>query len=137
MIKFKSKLSILVLCAAAITGLPGQLCAIDTQAPVENKETRKKPAIMPFQGKLKSVDHSAKTISVGERVFQITSETKVSKDGKPAVLADAVVGEKVAGAYRKTEDGKLDATTVKFGVETDKEKPKKGQTKKDEPAAAM
>ena len=44
--------------------------------------------------------------------------------GAVAVLADGVVGEQVRGSYKKTDDGKLNAVTVHFGVKSG-EKPKK------------
>ena len=71
----------------------------------EPSKGEKKQGVIPFRGKLASVDKSAKTITVGERTFQITSETKTMKAGKPATLDDAVVGEEVGGQYRKAEDG--------------------------------
>ena len=74
----------------------------------------------PFHGNLKAVDTSAKTLTVGTLTLQITSDTKITKDGKPATLADGVVGEPVSGAYTKTADGKLNAVVVHFGA-----KPKK------------
>ena len=55
------------------------------------------------------------TLTIEKRTFSMTSETIVTKDGKPAVLADGVVGEPVSGAYKKNKDGKLDAVTVHFG----------------------
>ena len=120
------KISILSLLAVALTGLPGRAQAQDHQKPAaEKKETKEKNSkVVPFNGKLKAVDNRAKTIAVGGRVFQITSETRISKDGKPATLEDGVVGEKVSGAYHKTEAGKLNATVVNFGVKAAKEKPK-------------
>ena len=60
------------------------------------------------------MDKTAKTIKVGESVYQITSETKITKDGKPATLEDGVVGEPVSGYAKPTEDGKMAATTVHF-----------------------
>ena len=48
--------------------------------------------------------------------YQITSETKISKDGKPATLDDGVVGEPVSGYAKPTNDGKMAATTVRFGA---------------------
>ena len=76
---------------------------------------------------MSAVDKVQMTISVGEQTFQITSETKITKDGKPAILNDGVVGENVGGAYKKTDDGKLTATTVNFGTKpkiTTEKKPK-------------
>jgi hypothetical protein len=76
----------------------------------------KKHHIIPFHGKLKSVDTIAMTLTVGKRTFQITSGTKIAHDGEPATLSDGVVGETVRGAYRKTDDGLLQAVSVYFGA---------------------
>jgi hypothetical protein len=64
---------------------------------------------------VKSVDQTAKTITVGKTTVQITSETRFSKDGKPATLEDVTVGETISCAY-KTMDGKKDATMVRIGA---------------------
>ncbi len=66
------------------------------------------------------MDTSAKTLTVGTLTLQITSDTKITKDGQPATLSDGVVGEPVGGTYTKTADGKLNALIVHFGA-----KPKK------------
>ena len=65
---------------------------------------------------------------MGESVYQITSETKISKDGKPATLEDGVVGEPVTGYVKPSEGGKMAATTVRFGAKADD----KGGSKKKE-----
>jgi hypothetical protein len=114
MTKLILKLSLFGLLAIALTGMPVQLHAQETNAPAAEKKI-KKPAATPFHGKLKAVDKTAKTVSVGETTIQITSETKIMKAGKPATLDDGVVGEDVAGAYKKTDGGKLNATSVRFG----------------------
>jgi hypothetical protein len=71
---------------------------------------------------LTAVDTNAMTLTVEKRTFSMTSETIITKDGKPAVLADGVAGEQVRGAYKKNEDGKLDAVTVRFGGATEGKK---------------
>ena len=81
----------------------------------------KKPSSGPFHGKLVSVDKHLKTITVGKRTFQITSETKLKKAGKPATLDDGVVGEPVSGYAKSTPDGKLLAKTVNFGAKPNEE----------------
>lgn len=91
----------------------------------------KKEGRIPFHGKLAAVDKNAKTITVGERTFQITSETKLSKSGKPATLDDGVVGEEVAGNYQKADDGKLHAKSVRFGAKPEGEGKKAGGGKKE------
>ena len=95
----------------------------------EPAKGEKKQGAIPFRGKLTSVDKSAKTITVGERTFQITSETRIMKAGKPATLDDAVVGEEVGGQYKKAGDGKLVAGMVRFGPRPEGES--NGKKKKD------
>lgn len=82
-------------------------------APSDKPQKPAKPG--PFHGKLVSIDKVAKTIVVGKRTFQITSETRIKKAGKPATLEDGVVGENVSGYVKPGPDGKLNATTVNFG----------------------
>lgn len=84
----------------------------------EKKAEAKKPAprALPFRGELKAVDQTAKTITVGERVFQITSQTRIMVANKPATLGDLKVGEDVRGAYRTTAENKLEAISVFAGI---------------------
>ncbi len=123
MIKSIWRIGAATLLAAAIAAMPVQLLAQTTNNPApakkataDKKESKAKTkAAHPFRGKLAAVDQSAKTIKVGESVYQITSETKISKAGKPATLADGVVGEQVTGHVKPAEDGKMVATSVFFG----------------------
>ncbi|MGH7988934.1 MAG: hypothetical protein ACREDS_01890, partial [Limisphaerales bacterium] len=62
-----------------------------------------------------ALDANAMTLTVGKLTVQVTSETKITKDGKPATLADGAVGEPIGGYYKKDADGKLHATTIHFG----------------------
>ena len=71
------------------------------------------------------MDTVAKTIKVGERTFVVTSETRIKKDGNPAVFDDIKVGDNVGGAFRKVDDGKLELLTLNAGVKADGEKKKK------------
>jgi len=136
MMKSVLRIGVLGLLAAAIAGTPAQLLAQSTNNPTAAKKTSaakkeaatKTKAAHPFRGKLAAVDKIAKTIKVGESVYQITSETKISKDGKPATLEDGVVGEPVTGYVKPAEGGKMAATTVRFGAKVDD----KGRSKKKE-----
>jgi hypothetical protein len=123
------KITALSLFAAAIVAAPAVARAQDaTNAPaMSGQETpvkHKKHDVMPFRGKLSAIDTNAMTLTVGERTFEITSETKITKDGQPATLADGVVGEMAGGAYKKGADGELSATSVHFGLKS------AGKTKK-------
>jgi hypothetical protein len=117
----------LSLLAAAIAGLPVQVLAQTTnktaaaKKPVtkEAPKAEKKKSAHPFHGKLAAVDKSAKTIKIGQSVYEITSETKITKGNKPAVLEDGVVGDEVGGYAKPTEDGKMAATTLRFGPKSD------------------
>jgi hypothetical protein len=110
-------------------GRPAHLRAQTTnKAPTEKKApsdtkpvstSEKKASAGPFHGKLAAVDQVAKTITVGKRTFQITSETKIKKGDKPATLEDGVVGEEVSGYIKPAADGKLVATKVTFGPKAD------------------
>lgn len=125
--KHISKVTVLGLLAAALLALPAVSPAqnagsngsgaSDQTAPAKPKKHNP-----PFHGKLGAVDLSAKTLTVGTLTLQVTAETKITKDGKPATLADGVVGEPVRGAYHKTAAGKLDATTIHFGAKAEKPK---------------
>ena len=112
--KFTLKLSLFGLLAIAVAGTP---IALHAQTASTNSVPKKKPAnrTLPFHGKLKAIDNTAKTITVGTETIQITSETKITKAGKPATLEDGTVGDEVAGAYHKDAEGKSDAVSLRFG----------------------
>ena len=123
MMKSIVRIGALSVLAAAIAVAPTQLLAQSTNKPAADKKpaaaqkdsVAKKKAAHPFHGKLAAVDKVAKTIKVGESVYQITSATKITKDGKPATLDEGVVGDLVTGSVKPTDDGKMAATSVYFG----------------------
>ena len=116
MIKQALRVGLYCLVAATLTSTPAMVAAEDMPMQAESKERKEKPknGSQPFHGKLKAVDATARTITFGETTVQITDDTKLMKNGAPAKLEDGVVGEPVAGTYRK-EDGKAVATMVRFG----------------------
>jgi ribosomal protein S3 len=110
------RLSLTGMLAGIVASAPVQTSAQDTNTPAaEKQESRPKRTTVPLHGRLKAVDTIARTITVGGHTIQITSETKISKGGQSAVLSDGVIGEEVSVLYRKTEDGRFDATSVRFG----------------------
>ena len=118
------KITALSLFAATLLVVPATVHAQEaTNAPAMPGTTVKhikKHETLQFHGKLVALDKNAMTLKVGERsgerTFEISSETKISKAGGPATLADGAVGETVSGAYKKSKDGKLVATSVHFGA---------------------
>jgi len=153
-----AKLSTLTLCAAVVFALPASLRAqattnapdatMQAPPPVAAEQAPPPPAAAPtppvapapappakkrsttpqFHGTLTAVDTNAMTLTVEKRTFNMTSETIVTKDGKPAVLADGAVGDAVRGEYKKGAGGKLDAVTIQFGGNTDDKKKKKKES---------
>jgi hypothetical protein len=134
------RIGAVTLLAAAVAGMPLQLLAQSTNKPAAEKKPAagkaesapKKKSARPFHGKLAAVDLTAKTIQVGKSTYHITSETKITKAGQPATLADGVVGEPVSGYVEPTEGDKMAARTVRFGAKaeeksTEKKKKKAGQ----------
>lgn len=107
--------------AAPPPGGTGSKAEAKAETKAEGKaETRPaRNAGYPFRGKLKAVDLTAKTLTLAgrekDRVFHVTAETKFTKDGKPATLADGAKVEEAAGYARTGKDGRAEAVTVRLG----------------------
>lgn len=88
----------------------------------------KKASRYPFHGDVTAVDAKAGTFSLHgtekERVFKTNPQTAITKGGKVAKLADAVVGEPAAGYCEREADGTVVALKVRFGAKP--EEPKSG-----------
>jgi hypothetical protein len=104
--------------------------ALSTTIHAEDKK-EEKPANaaangMPMRGKLGAVDTKNKTITVEgkekSRTFQVTSQTRIMKDGKPATLEDAKVGEEVGGFATKTGEDKYELRSLRLGAKPEAEK---------------
>ena len=88
----------------------------EKKAPSEKSETAsKRSSSIPFQGHLLEVNKTAKTIKVDKRTFEITSETKIHRADKSATLDDGIKGEYITGSYKKSDDGKLIASSIYYG----------------------
>jgi len=120
------KLAILATLTFSLTLASHSLLAQSTnKAPASKSAPEKKPVAHPFHGTLTAVDKNAKTITVGKVTYQITSETKIRKNDKPATLDDGVIGEEAAGYVKPNADGKLFASSVRFGAKPDEKGTKK------------
>jgi hypothetical protein len=122
------KVTGVALFASALIAGPGISRAQDTNAPAAVPSTempampatnatvkvKKQRTSFVANGKVSAVDTNAMTLTVGKHTFDITSETRITKNGQPAVLSDIAVDDKVGVAYKKSE-GKLDATTINAG----------------------
>ncbi len=109
----KKSIALLTIAAAALIAVPSAVRAEDstsTNAPAFNLPATGKKHNQ-FHGKIVAVDTTAMTVTVGTKTFNVTSTTKITKDGKPATLADFAVGDVVAGNFKKDGE-KLNATTL-------------------------
>lgn len=93
--------------------------AAESKTPPEAKAEAGARRPAPYRGKIASVDLDAKTVTlagkVQTRTLIVTAQTRIHRDGQPAVLADAKNGEEVAGQCRRTEDGRLEAVSMRLG----------------------
>ena len=125
-----AKLTAVGLLAAALVAVPATSRAADrTNAPAASGQTTKHKrtsGLIPFRGTVAGVDTNAMTLAIGKRTFDITSQTRIFKNGEPAILSDLVVGDKVGGAYKKGENGKLEARTIRVGEKKAAKKAKAG-----------
>jgi hypothetical protein len=97
----------------------------------------KAPRPLPFQGTVSAVDQTAKTFTIGKRVFKVIDATEMTKAGQPATMADITENVKVTGSYRKLEDGSLEVKMVKVGAMGEKkETGKKKESSSESPAAS-
>lgn len=116
----------------------------ETNPPAESpkKPTKKKPAsnTLPFRGKVESVDAKAMTITLAgkekQRVFNVTSKTRLEKDGKPATFADIKAGDDTRGSYAKGKDGDNLIRAVFGPAPAPVEKKETGEKKPKKPAKA-
>jgi hypothetical protein len=106
-----------ILKIAAATLLGAALIAIPTVSRADDSTNTAPAAAGPakFYGKISAVDTNAMTFTVDDQTYVVTSESTLTKGGKPATIADATVGEPARGSYTTGSDGKLDITKVRFG----------------------
>src|SRR5690242_18251197 len=110
--KFTLKASLLGLLAITLAAVPLRAQNAPTNAAPKTKYVTHIARIIPFHGKIKAIDKTDMTITVGKETIQITSQTRITKLGKPAVFEDGQVGDNVGGAYRKDEEGHLNAISL-------------------------
>ncbi|MEY4917402.1 MAG: hypothetical protein RL616_1315 [Verrucomicrobiota bacterium] len=133
-----AKLTLFSLTLAAIIAVPAAVRA-------EDKPSKPAAPVIPaappkisrqtFHGSVSTVDTAAMTLTVETTVVNITSETKITKGGKPMTLSEITVGETVVGSAKKDDAGKLNATVIRVSetVKTPKQ-PKKANRPEAAPA---
>ena len=128
----KKQIALFAIVAAALVAAPVVVRAADKpakDAASTEAGAKSKKHGLPFHGKVTAVDTAAMTVTVGTMTINVTSETKITKEGKPATLSDITVGENIGGAYMKDDAGKMNATTIHLNMKGGK-KAANGETKK-------
>ena len=99
------KITVLSLFAAALVAMPALSRAEGTNAPASTNQVApakpKKHEGLVFHGTVSAVDTNAMTLTVETRTFAVTSDTKITKDGKPATLATAWWASRSVALTRK------------------------------------
>jgi len=116
-----NKYILLILIAVITTVTSAPLLGADKPASGEKAETKEK--FRPFRGTIKSVDAGARSITLdGEKAqtFAIASDAKLTKEGKPATIADLAVGDAVGGRAKDSGEGKWTAVTINAGKRAEK-----------------
>lgn len=126
-------LAVLTVLALAPLGLPAR--AADTPAPVgvaPDAGKKKAAERLPFRGTIKATDAVAMTVTLGgqqrDRVFHLTSESRITRAGQPAVFGDLKPGEEVGGQYRRRENGELEIVSLRVGPRAEAAPPAKKKT---------
>lgn len=120
------KVALITLGVATFAGMAASVRADDnTSAPAAPAA---QTASSKFSGPVTAVDTNAMTFTVNDQTFTITPESRISRKGKSATLADVVVGEPAKGSYTRDAEGKLDVTKVRFGKKAGAKKKKNQDT---------
>lgn len=112
--------------AGPILGEPAPVKPLQAVPPAKPKP--KKPAKPTYRGKLSALDKIALTLTVTvkekARTFQITSDTRFMKGGKPATMGDGVLNEEVTVVAKPAVKGRLQAAeSVLYGGKAVSTKP--------------
>lgn len=67
------------------------------------------------RAKIEAVDKEKMTVTLGTRTYQVTSDTRIYRDGKPTSFDDVRVGDSATGSYRKLDDGTLQLVSLRIG----------------------
>jgi hypothetical protein len=130
-----SRFTLAAFVAITLAAVPAACLAEDKPAANTNSEMQVIARRTPFHGQVSGVDTAAMTLSVGTLLLHVTSETQITRDGKPATLASINVGEAVRGSYKKDEAGKLSAANIRVAEKAPDMERKKKADAPQEPAA--
>ena len=97
----KKYIALSAVLAAAFIAAPTNIQAQDASTNAAAAPTPAHKHGKGVTGKVSAVDATAMTLTVGEKTFTVTSETKITKRKQPATLADIAVGDTVTVIAKK------------------------------------
>lgn len=104
------------------TSPPPKIESTNTESK-EAPSTPKKRDTYPFRGKIAAFDASALTLRLdgktSKRVVHLTTQTRLTRSGHPALHEDLKPGEEVGGTLRKTPEGREEALLIRIGPKAD------------------
>lgn len=109
-----------LLFAAVVPHLTAHAQATDSKPPAASSSdstARKSARSVPFRGKVAALDPQKMTFTLSgpkQRVFHLTSDTKIEKDGKTVTFSDVALGDEARGLYQ-SDDGQLVVIKASFG----------------------
>ena len=112
----KKHIALISIAAAALIAAPATIHAQDAAKPEAAAPAPVKKKAAAVHGAVTAVDATAMTVTVGTKTYTVTSDTKITKDGQPATLADVTVGETVGITSKKGDGDKLNATAIRIGA---------------------
>ncbi len=138
------KINLSVKALAALLSLAFVAAPVTVHAQTSAPATTPAPAAAPakaakktnkvnYSGDITAIDTTANTVTFTSAVkkdagksltIAISATTKITKDKKPATLADFKVGDKITGSYAPEASGTLTAATLNTGAAAAKSKKK-------------
>ncbi len=114
----KNLLKLCIVVVALATTLPTPRAA-DSAGGSEPRRAEKVRTI-PFNGKLVSVNAQEMIFKLRgkekSRIFHVSAETRIMKEGQRATLADMGDGDMVGGSAIQRVDGDFDAVSIRIGT---------------------
>jgi len=68
-----------------------------------------------FSGRVSKVDPAAKTVTIGDRTYQVLATSRLMRDSKPVAINDIKVGQQISGYYKTSAENKMEVLTADIG----------------------
>jgi ribosomal protein S1 len=68
-----------------------------------------------FSGRVSQIDTAAKTVTIGDRTYQVLATSRLMRDSKPVAINDIKVGQHISGYYKTSTENKMEVLTADIG----------------------